>query len=506
MEKLKRMSGLIGIVVFIFGMLSYLFTLSFSIFVKLHLLSSVILIAIYIYYNSSTLREFFVHRSFKKGVPAFIYISLIVATIAIINLISNRHYLRWDLTEASIHTLSDQSQKVLKSIDKDIRIFAFVKDEGRRNFSDLLDMYAYASKHISYNLIDPEKRPDLAEKYGVDQYGTVVIERDSQWVKVTDFSEESITNAIRRVLAKGEKVIYFLEGHGERDPLDESAAKGYGSAKKALESENYKVKKLFIPEAKGVPSDCSLLIIAGAERDLLQEEISAIDEYLNRGGNVLFLVDPGISSSFSKYIEKWGITVGDNIVIDRVLRLFAGPALGVDIVINRFEDHPITRVMRGRILLSMVRSVDIKSLSDKDTRSTVIARTSPSSWAERDVRRVFERGEARLDSNDLKGPVPVAAAVERELKDRKKARILCVGDSDFASNRFISLFFNRDFFVNICNWLLSEEEFISIRPKILKSSSLDLTQRQGDILFYGSVLFLPEVFLIFGLIVWYSRR
>lgn len=506
MEVLKRITGVLGIIVFVFGILSYLFTLSFSIFVKIHFILALALISIYIFYNSSKLKELFVQRTFKKGVPTLIYVVLVAGIIVILNIILNKHYLRWDLTEASVHSLSDQSIKILNMIDKDIKIYGFVKDEGRNRISNLLDMYTYASKKIKYSIIDPEKRPDLAEKFAVEQYGTIVIEKDSQWVKVNEATEESITNAIRRVLAKEAKIIYFLEGHGERDILDQSGAKGFGLAKRALEDENYKIKKLFLPESKTVPADCSLLVIVSPEKEILNEEISAIEEYLNKGGSVLLLVDPGVQSSLLRYFEKWGIRVGDDIIIDRILRLFAGPALGVDIVVNTFEDHPSVRGLRGRVLLSMARSVDVKSSSGDSMDARVVAKTSPSSWADRDVRGVFERGQARFEKGDLKGPVPVAVAVEKSLQNGKKTRIVCIGDSDFASNRYISLFFNRDFFINICNWLLSEEEFISIRPKTLRASHIDLTQTQGDILFYTSVLFLPEIFLIAGIFVWYSRR
>jgi ABC-type uncharacterized transport system involved in gliding motility auxiliary subunit len=78
--------------------------------------------------------------------------------------------------------------------------------------------------------------------------------------------------------------------------------------------------------------------------------------------------------------------------------------------------------------------------------------------------------------------------------------------ADFANNRYLNIFFNRDFFVNAANWLVGQEELISIRPRSVRSSRVQFTESEGKAVFYLSFLFLPEVLLIIGLGVWWRRR
>jgi len=198
--------------------------------------------------------------------------------------------------------------------------------------------------------------------------------------------------------------------------------------------------------------------------------------------------------------------------VDQVIRLFAGASLGVEPIAETYSPlHPITREFKERTIFPLVRSVESADSPKDGLESTSLVKTSPTSWAEKDLDGVFKKGKASLGPEDKKGPVSIAVAVTANLKklglDRDgDAKIVVVGSAGFANNRFINIFFNRDFFLNVINWLVGQEEMISIRPRSVRSSRVQLTEREGTTVFYLSFLILPEILLIIGLAVWWRRR
>ncbi|NIO08227.1 MAG: hypothetical protein GTO40_09580 [Deltaproteobacteria bacterium] len=84
--------------------------------------------------------------------------------------------------------------------------------------------------------------------------------------------------------------------------------------------------------------------------------------------------------------------------------------------------------------------------------------------------------------------------------------MVVLGSSTFANNKFIRVFYNRDLFLNIANWLAGEDRLITIGPRSIRSSRIDLTATEGSTVFYLSFLILPEILLMLGLAVWWQRR
>jgi ABC-type uncharacterized transport system involved in gliding motility auxiliary subunit len=220
--------------------------------------------------------------------------------------------------------------------------------------------------------------------------------------------------------------------------------------------------------------------------------------------------NPADESGLIKLLGDWGVTVGTDVVVDQVVRLFAGPALGLNPVVSTYGVHPITHSFNQRTVFPMVRSVEPAKDLKAGLSVIPIARTSDTSWAETDLEGIFKRQTATLDDKDRRGPISVCDAVEADLKTlgwgTGQARMVVFGDTEFADNQNINTFFNRDFYINSLDWLAGEENSISIRPRSLRASRFRLTVDQFGVVFALSVLLLPEVLLIAGIAVWWERR
>jgi ABC-type uncharacterized transport system involved in gliding motility auxiliary subunit len=206
------------------------------------------------------------------------------------------------------------------------------------------------------------------------------------------------------------------------------------------------------------------------------------------------------------------VTVGEDVVVDRVVRLFQGPALGLTPLVETYDaEHEITKALKGRTLFPMTRSVSAAE-GTPGVKATEIVKTSGSSWAETDLTALFQNQQSTLDPTDRKGPVPIAVAAEIDLKQLggtgTDARIAVFGSSEFADNQNFEggTFFNQDLVLNTIGWLVGQSDLVSIRPRTLRASRVSFTESEGNLIFYLSVLVLPEILLLAGLFVWWRRE
>jgi len=456
-------------------------------------------------------------RNLRFGTNLVIAAIAVLGIIAVVEAISLRHSHRFDLTANKRYSLSPQSQQLLAELPQPVKATAFYQDAqtGRESAKDLLDQYAYYGKQLSYEFIDPDRNPGLAKRYGITSYGTIVLESGDKEEKVLTADEENLTNALLKILREGKKVVYFLEGHGEHS-LNNTERDGYSEAKRAIESQNYLVKSLSLLTEGKLSDDASILIIAGPRKDLLDPELAEISRFIERGGKVLFLIDPEGPQGLSPYLANYGIQVEEGVVVDPVSRLFGMDYLTP--VVSSYEQHPITKNFEVASFFPLALSVKTTDKMPERVSAQILARTSPNSWLERgqEERQGIARGEGSLAYNegvDAKGPVPVAAVatvtIRREGstdKEPKKARIVVFGDADFASNNYLNLAGNRDLFLNTVSWLAEEENLIAIRPKDSGSFFAPVTATQERLIFWLSMIVLPALVLGSGVGTYIWRR
>jgi ABC-type uncharacterized transport system involved in gliding motility auxiliary subunit len=520
MQRNTAVIGLIGLVLLLFGLVDYFIAPTFTLFVFLNLIGGVVAIVTWLVSSRAALTGLAGLRSTRYGANAVIYSLTFVGILIALNYLSTRYHTRVDLTAEKVFSLSTQSINVIKGLKKPIKFYGFVPAGESPAARQLYETYKYASPaNVSFELIDPDKHPELAEKFRVSVMNTTRIQYggdDGDGANVTELNEETLTNAIIRISQATKKTVAFLDGHGEPDPDDATEQGGFGAFKQALEGDGFEVRKLLLATEAKVPDAITVLIIAGPVKPLMPHELDEVKAFVNRGGRVLVLFRPPRPDNsvdetvLASLVGGWGVKVGNDVVVDQVVRLFAGPALGLNPLVQTYGEHPITRNFNQRTLFPMTRSLEVNEEPKAGLEVVSLARTSDTSWAESDVDGIFRRQEAKLDAVDVRGPVTVGAAIRADLEELKwgkgQARMVVLGSTDLVDNQYINNFFNRDFAVNAVNWLAGEEGGISIRPRSLRASRFRLTVDQFQAVFALSVLLLPEVLLIAGIAVWWSRR
>ncbi len=440
-------------------------------------------------------------RSLKQGSNMLVQVIAVLAIVAMLAFVTTRQHFRKDWTKNNLYSLSDQTEKVLSNLKKDVEIKGFFKSAEKASARDLLDEYDYRSAHLSYELIDPDENPDVTKQYGVKQYGTLIVESGAKRETVENLKEADLTNAIVKVTRNKDKVIYFLTGHGERSITDDSP-QGYKDAVEQIRKENHLVRELNLVRSRRVPDSCSVLAIVRPTSPLFPAEWDSVKSYLKRGGKVLLMTDPDHPADVADFAQTYGLTIGNDMVIDAsgMGQLFgAGPAM--PLVTTYDEKQPIFKGFNIMTFYPYACSVTPGSGKNGYTLTSLM-KTSRESWAETDVANgkvTFNEGK------DTPGPITIAAIAEKTSGERKS--ILAVfGDSDFAMNGYFKNQGNANLFLNTINYLAEEEDMISIRPKQIEDRRLTLTQADVSALFYLVVIAIPLLVIILGVIIYYKRN
>jgi ABC-type uncharacterized transport system involved in gliding motility auxiliary subunit len=557
-----RSFGMFGLIFLLFGILAGMASgIWNSMYVLAHLISGTSMLALYLFTHGENLRESVTGRRTQYATNTFVYTGLTLAVIVLLNFMGARNEYRYDASEQSIFSIAPQTASLLEGLANDIHVLAFFRENEGQAAENLLDTYTAGSDRFSYEMVDPDQRPEMAQQYEVTQYGTLVIVYGDNSTRVNDLSEEVLTNALVRITGAETKRIYFVTGHGEPDITARETPDGFGQLAASLENEGAEVVPLLLATVPDVPADASLLIVASPQRPFLENEIESLGRYLDRGGRAWILLEPQRSDELVPLLAERGIIVGDNVVIDVVVQLLAGPSAGVEPVVSDYGFHPITEQFNQNTVFRIVRSIEPAGELPDGITASMLASTSSNSWAESNVDLVFETGEVDPEG-DVEGPVSIAVAATlgpsilnwttpaiettpstndgpgvAETQDASEGadiasninesesqgitedgsgatpptdlegRIVVVGDADWLNNSRLTVMYNEDLALNMVGWLTGgNESTITIRPRARRASRITLTDTQGWGVFYATVLLLPELVLLSGLMIWWRRR
>jgi gliding motility-associatede transport system auxiliary component len=461
-------------------------------------------------------------RSARYGANSVTSIVLLLGVLTLVNYLGSEHSSRWDLTTEKRFSLAEQSRDVLDQLVEDVHIRAFYSGDDQ-GVEDLLKLYAAASPRISFEFVDPDVQPQLASQYDVTVYGVsgnpltgesfsfgiVILEMGGRTERIESetepLSEQDVTNALTK-LVKGEtKTIYFIEGHGEKQ-ISDTERSGMATARAALERENYRVESLNLVRVEAIPEDAAVLVWPGPEVEPLTGEVDLVDAWLDQGGSLMVMVDPPPDGAgLAGLLGRWSVSAGDDFVVDvsGLGQLFGtGPEVPLVTESEYDPDHPITEGFRVTTLFPMVRSVRAEDAPEEETITELLS-TSPQSWSETEL---GAESVAFDEDSDVRGPIPIGLAITKEIDDDTAARMVVVGDSDFAANGFFGALGNGDLFLNSVSWLAEDEGFISIRPHEPEDRPLTLTQAGATIAYYLTIVLFPLSVLITGVSVWARRR
>jgi len=450
-------------------------------------------------------------RQTKYAAYATTYILVIVAVLVVANFLANRYNKSLDATSNKRFTLSDQTKKVVGDLKQDVTIQYFDRPSGMQAGKDLLERYANLSPKVHVQYVDLLKQPQLARAANVSREGEAIVDIGPKKEEAKTFDEEGVTGAVIRALKGGERTVCIVGGSGEHRP-DDSTADGLSEFQTSVQKDNYKSKNISLLEKADVPSDCTVLVVAGPTGDYIQAEVDAIKKYVENGGRALFLLDPPLklgrkeisdNKALVDLLSSWGVTPEKDLLLDEnpVSQL-----VGLDAtvpLVTTYESHPIVTELSGTATgFPISRSLDTKN-TDKTTVAKLFS-TSANSFATTNL----SSPEIRIDPNkDKKGPFTLAAAVTYNTgKPNNQGRFVVVGSSRWISNSFLRFNGNRNLMLNMMNWLSSDEDLISIRPKEQEDRRISLTQRQFFTLRSVSQFLLPLIVVISGVMVWWRRR
>ncbi|NOZ30161.1 MAG: GldG family protein [Chloroflexi bacterium] len=453
-------------------------------------------------------------RRARYGGNALLLSVAFLGILTTVNILSDRHHKRFDLTESKQYTLSQETIQILQSLERPVKVTGFFTpgDPRQTDVEDLLKEYAYHSDQFTYEFVDPEQRPGEARRLGVTSYGVLVFQSGDKRQQTFGLDEEDLTSALLKVSRDEQKVVYFTTGHKERNPEGFQSA-DYGNVGRILGMDNYNVELLNLATITDtIPADAAAIVVASPQVSFSPDEISLLDKWLEAGGRLMILADPPARrgeedpmAAFSEMLKKWGIRLRDDLVLDPASAFFGDAASPL---VTRYRFSTITKDLGGLTsFFPLARSIEqvTPELPEEDLVFTPLIETSRDSWGETNL----TEQQARYDEGeDTRGPLILAITVEYR---ERGSRLIVFGDSDFASNAILNsvrgAFGNADLFRNSVNWLAEEEALIAIGPKPPDIRTMQpLTPAQQKLIFYGTVIFLPLIVLALGGAVWWERR
>jgi ABC-type uncharacterized transport system involved in gliding motility auxiliary subunit len=450
-------------------------------------------------------------RQTRYAAYALTYILIVIAAIVVANVLADRYNKSYDSTANKRYSLSEQTAKIVKGLNQNATITYFNQSTRFRDGKDLLEQYANLSPKVQIKYVDPDKDPQVAREAGIRNFGTAIVQVGAKKEEAKGMTEEGITGAFIRDLKSNARTVCFASGSGEHQ-LDDSNRDGLSQFKELLTKDNYESKSVDLLTKAEVPGDCTTLVAAGPTKNYEQPEVDAIKKYVEGGGRAFFMLDPPLklgrediadNDALTNLLSSWGVTLDKDLILDlNPLGQIAG--LGPQVaLVTHYESQPIVDQLRGTATgFPLARSLEIKN-TDKtsvqklfDSSGTSLATTNLSSPAV-DVK----------DPKNKKGPLTLAAAGTYTTgKENSQGRFVVVGSSTWAANRFIGFNGNDDLASNAVNWLSSDEDLISIRPKPQDDRRITMTGRQLTWVRAVSQFVLPFAVFIVGITVWWKRR
>ncbi len=451
-------------------------------------------------------------RNAAYGFNSIISTILIVGIVGVVNYISFNYPLKADLTKNKVHSLSDQTIKTVKGLQQPVKAIYYSKLPQREQVRPLLDNMRGLSTQFEVEYIDPDKEPTRAKQAGVRKYGTLQLQVGERDTKLEEVTEEKVTNALIKLLKKKAPVLCSLIDHGEKS-FSNNQAEGFELAKKALNDQAYEVRDLSLIKEGKVPADCDAIAILGPTKAFFEQEVKLLREYLDNGGRALIAVDINLKGSeFSpelvSILKAWYVDTQLALVVDPLSRML-GVNEAVPILATYSKDHPITKEFQANSYFPFTRPVDVLEGAPPSLNVQWLAKTTPKSWAEQGLKQLAQ-GQAQFQQGqDKVGPINVAVAVQGKQKDskaEKNTRLVVFGSSNFAANQYARFGGNMDLFLNSISWLMEDESLISIRAKEDGPGKVELSQRQGTVIYLLTVILIPLLTAVSGVVIWAIRR
>ncbi len=437
------------------------------------------------------------------------FVLLFLAAVGLLQWLSGQHYLQFDLTQNARHSLSPASRAVLEPLKGplDVTVFASKRGELRQMIRGQLERYRRYKSDMRIEFVDPDTAPERLRVEGIRFDGSVLLKYGDvkEILPPTSLNEEGITNAFTRLGHREKRWVVFLAGHGERDP-DRRANFDLSAWTTELRNRGFKTRKLALAEHPQIPRNTSVLVIAGPQLQLLAGEVKEIADYVKKGGNLLWLSDPGALHGLEPIAEMLGIEFQPGVIVDPSSEVITGNATAI--VVAKYTGHSVVRNFRDITLFP--HAVGITLHAPKGWKGSVLFDTRRTAWSE--TGGLGGKGPIEFDrGRDIPGPLNLGVALTRILegttnRSKREQRIIVIGDGDFLSNTYIANGGNLEFGMSLANWLSQDDAYVSIPVRTLRDRSLNLSATARLALVGTFMILLPLLLGTSGLVIWLRRR
>ncbi len=477
----------------------------------------------------------------------------VLVLAVVLNYLSHHHYTRKIWAHNLERELSPRTLQLLTEISDDVEVIVFYDrtETTFRMVDELLQKYAHRNPRIKIRSVDPLEQPrealEVLSTYRLTaQQRNVVIFSAKQQHKIvsngqlsqmaprqvsaeelsqlrgeeTDeggfvmertafLGERLFTSALLAVSSPVRPMVFFITGHGEHSVTNITSMEGYGKFGQLLGEMNVRVSDLELNHAAVVPDNCDLLILSGPKTELNTKEQHMVDQYLKQGGRLLMLVGNRSEGGMGDLLQRWGLNVGQNTVIDAENTLGDG-----SLTLREYWAHPVVQSLQREDI--PVRLLLPRTVSGLPGNFAIAAglQVNPLMYT-------GEQGEAWQNylhrtpgvepTREHVGRLPVAVAVERDtltgVESDHLARLVVVGDSTFLSNRMIHIEGNRELAWHSVNWLLDRSNLLQgIGPQPIKTYRFEF-KANAFVKMAGLIaLIMPAGTLLLGGFIWLRRR
>jgi len=436
-------------------------------------------------------------------------ILLFLVLTAVVAWLSYQTPYRYDATRGNRNTLAEPTQQLLQALQQPLTFSAYVPDEPElhQQLRDLVAKYQKFNSQVNLEIVNPDLDPERALVAGINNQRQVVLKLGEQSEVLGSISEQGVVNAIQRLQRNDSRLVIFLEGHKEAQLFDNSSA-GLSQLANELQIKGYKLQPHALLSTQSIPQNTSFVVIAAPKQSYLPKEVTLLKNYIQQGGNLLWLTEPNQEAGLKELQQALAITLPKG----RLLSIDDKPRVNINsptlIPITRYGEAEVMQQQQGQTLFSYATVVQRDLTEKAQWDFDAILTTSNKVWLETNSTILSSEIQFDQDSTDIAGPVSLGIALSRDLndKDKPQQRIIVIGDSNFMQNGFVGYAGNLELSQHIFNWLSANEHLLVIPAKVAPDTKIEMQQWQLYSIGIFFLLLLPIGLILTGMIRWIRRK
>ncbi len=447
--------------------------------------------------------------SWRERIGHWLFTVLLLTAAVMLAFLSTRFGWQHDFSYAQRASLSTQTEALLHLLDAPLSITSYSArdNELRGAIADIIARYQHIKPDISLVFVDPDADPAATREAGIAVNGELVIRYKGRSEQLKVLTERELDNTLLRLSRARERLVAFLSGDGERKPDGEANA-DLGNFGALLKAQGVRAIPLTLDSGTQIPANVDLLAIASARVKIAPEIVRHLVDFLDRGGNLLWLTEPGDDVGLDALARALSVRILAGQAVDGT-----GAVYGIGdpsfVAISTYPQNAITSDFS--LVTVFPQAAALAAIADSQWQLTPLLRTSVKSWTE--TGPIPKQGDPTTISydparNEIPGPLDLAFALSRlsPSPTRREQRAVVIGDGDFLSNSFLGNGGNREFGQRVFDWLLEDDALIQIPDKGAPDRQLRLSQGALSVIGVGFLIGLPLLLLIAGTAIWWRRR